>query len=75
MGFGAARDRIVLENILIELQPDVLQGVGRAVDVGDRFAARNAPSLLVERNLDAIVGALLPILRTRGAGRGARRAG
>ena len=61
--FGAARDRVVLEDVLVELQPEVGQRVGRPVDVGDRLRSGDAVQLLVELRLDAVVGALLPIAR------------
>ncbi len=58
------------EQVLVELDPDERQRVGRVVGVGDRLAAGDRASRRVERHADRVVGALLPV---RGTGLAVRQ--
>ncbi len=59
----------VPEEILVELQPDEPQRVGRVVRVADGHRAVDRPRRRVERRRDRVVGALLPVRRPRRPGR------
>ena len=64
---AAAGDRVVAEDVLVELQPKIAECIRRAIDVGDRLRCGDAVPLLVEAGLDPVVRALLPIGRSRRA--------
>ena len=49
------------EDVLVELQPDVPEGVGGVVGVGDGLLSREHLPRGVERSADDVVGALLPV--------------
>ncbi len=70
-GCGQACDRVLLELVLVELEPGVGQRVGRVVPVGDGFAGGDALGGLVERCGDDVVGLLLPVGFAWRAGGGA----
>src|SRR5450830_1915105 len=61
------RARIGPLDILVELEPQVRQLVGRVVVVGHYFAAVQPVRGGVERHLDAVVDLLLPVLGARSA--------
>ena len=52
---------LAVEQILLELQPDVAESVGRVVGVGDALFAANRARGGVQRGADHVVGALLPV--------------
>ena len=56
------------EIILVQLDPKVVERIGRGVVVGNRRFGRDGALLVVELGADIIVGAILPIAGTRGAG-------
>ncbi len=60
-GAGPRIHRVAAEAVLVELQPEIPQGVGRTVGVGDGFAAGDHPPCFVQRHLDVVVGPLLPV--------------
>jgi hypothetical protein len=64
---------LVVEQVLIELQPHVAERVGRVVGVGDPLLAPNRARGCVERGANDIIGALLPVRRPRLAAAGADR--
>ena len=78
---GNGRDvavvRVAAEHVLVQLHPQVGQGVGRIVVVGDGARAGDGALVLVQRGAQLVVGALLPVGVARGAGcgAGARRGG
>src|SRR6185369_4705952 len=58
--------------VLVELQPDESQAVGRVVAVPDRDRAADTLLRRVQRRGNRVVGALLPVLGTRGSRPGAK---
>ena len=66
-------DRAGREQILIELHPDVVEGIRRAVDVIDAALAAQGVRRRIERRVERIVGALLPVVWPRRSRRAARR--
>src|SRR6266536_3504098 len=48
-------------DVLVHLQPQIAERVGRVVGVADRLAARDRVRRRVERRADHVVGALLPV--------------
>jgi len=62
--------RVRPETVLVQLQPDIGQGVRRQVVVGHAFAAANLLDFVIEGDGDPVVGPLLPIAGTRCAGGG-----
>lgn len=61
-GFGHFRRvRILASVILIELDPEVSQLIGRIVDVGDGFGAFDGLIVIIELHINHIVGLLLPV--------------
>ena len=67
----AARVGIGLVDILVQLQPQVAEGVGRLVMVGDAAAAGDFAFGFVQGGAYRVVGALLPVSVARRAGGGA----
>jgi len=63
------------EDVLIELQPDVVERFRRAVDVVDPASAAQHVRRGVERCLECVVGALLPVARARSSRGAAHRRG
>src|SRR5438552_14647842 len=63
------------EDVLIELQPDVRERFRRAVDVVDPASAGQHVRRGVERCLECVVGALLPVARARSSRGAAHRRG
>jgi hypothetical protein len=51
---------------MIKLQPDIVQGVWRAVGVVDDCVGRDALVVLVEADVNFVVGTLLPAIGTWG---------
>ena len=70
-----ARVGVVREEIGVELKPEIGERIRRGVVISDGALAREAVLLLVERRLDHIVGAILPIRRAGRAGGIALRRG
>ena len=58
------------EQVLVHLHPDEAQRVGRVVGVADLHRPGQPLGRRVERGLDGVVGALLPVPRARGPVRG-----
>ena len=57
-----------LVDVLVELEPEIAQGVGGVVRIADRLRARDGVGRCVERRADGVVGPLLPIARPGGTG-------
>ncbi len=75
-GRDVAVVRIAAEHVLVQLHPQVGEGVGRIVVIGDGAGAADGALVFVERRAQGVVGALLPVgvaRRARGAARGGRR--
>jgi hypothetical protein len=70
---GGARVRTRLVDVLVELDPQVSEGVRGIVVIRDRLGAADRALALVQRGADRIVGALLPVGLARRAGGGADR--
>ncbi len=54
-------ERVVAESVLLGLQPDVAQRIGRIVRVAQRHLAAHRLGRRVERGRELVVGAILPI--------------
>ena len=74
-GFGMGRrsfrtslQGIRAEAVLIQLQPEIAQSIGRGVGVANGRRAGNPAPPFVEAHLNAVVGPLLPIGAAGGAG-------
>ena len=61
--------------VLVELQPQVREGIGRIVGVGDSFGAADTLIVVIEFDCNHVIRFLLPILVPRSAGGGAVRVG
>ena len=61
----------VQEEILVELEPEIAQRVGRMVVVGDPLLSAKGARRGIETRADHVVSPLLPIVGTRGAAAGA----
>lgn len=59
--------RITRTYVLIQLDPEVRQGVRRVVRVGDGFLPINALGLVIQAHVDRIVGLLLVVRVSRGS--------
>ena len=57
-------ERAVLERVLLDLEPDEAQRVGRVVRVAQRHLAVQRLRRRIERAVEIVVGALLPVLRS-----------
>jgi hypothetical protein len=68
---GALGDAALLEDVLVEQQPEVGQAVGGVVAVGDGGAAGHRLGGFVEADGDAVVDLLLPVAVAGGAAGGA----
>ena len=62
VGRGLVRVAVLGPHVLVELEPDVGELVGRVVSIGDGLGAGDALVLVVELDLDLVVRALLPVL-------------
>ena len=56
---------VVLEDILVELHPEVGQGVAGVVGIGDALLAGDALVDVIELNRDVVVSSLLPVFGAR----------
>src|SRR5205823_5000775 len=63
-----AGDRARSEQVLVELYPDVVEGLRQVIDVVDPALTLQDVRTGVERGLERVVGALLPVAWTRRAG-------
>src|SRR5690606_13141423 len=61
------------EEVLFELDPELVQCIGRVVRVGDHLGAADPVGFGLERDLDPVIGALLPVVGPRLAGSGPDR--
>ena len=52
------------ELVPVELHPEILEGMGRAIVIGNSLLSGEEVFLLIQSDLDVIIGALLPILRS-----------
>jgi hypothetical protein len=55
-----------LEAVLVELEPEVIEGERRVVGVGDHLRAGQPLVLVVKPHRDLVIGALLPVFGPRG---------
>ena len=67
-GVDRAAAAVLAVDVLIHLQPGVAQRVGRVVGVADGLAAAGGVRRGVERHLNRVIGALLPVPRPRHSG-------
>ena len=62
---------LAVEQVLVELEPHVAEGVRRVVRVADPLLAPQRSGARIERRADDVIGALLPVLRPRHPAAGA----
>src|SRR5699024_3460315 len=60
---GEIGARVAAVGVLVHLQPQVTQGVGAVVGVGERFGRAQGFAGGVERGVDVVVDTVLPVVR------------
>ena len=58
-------------DVLLEEEPEIREALGRVVAIPDRLVSRQDLPLRVQRRVNRVIGALLPVLRSRAAVAGA----
>ena len=66
-GFSLVGDVAVCQNVLVKLQPEILEHVWRVILVGDRFRADDHVGFIIELHADVVVGLLLPVVGAGGS--------